>query len=115
MQMNKLLILLLLIPMVSFGETWVCQSEENDYRRVTYIRDGDSFIWNEVSEEMKFKIVKENENFIIATNIPFFTPNIVSSWALVLDKKKKRQSVATTDQTGTVSFKGDCQVIGVYE
>lgn len=111
----KYLLILLLIPMVSFSETWICQTKENDHERVTYIRDGDSFVWNEVSEEMKFKIVKENENFIIATNIPFFSPNLVSSWTLVLDKKKRRQSVATTDQTATLSYQGSCQVIGQYE
>ena len=113
--MKKLLLIFLTLPTFAFSETWICQTKENDHERVTYIRDGDSFVWNEVSEEMKFKIVKENENFIIATNIPFFSPNIVSSWTLVLDKKKRHQSVATTDQTGTVSFQGDCQVIGQYE
>lgn len=111
--MNKLTLLLLLIPMVSFSETWICQSMENDPNRVTYIRDGDSLIWNEV--DMNFKIVNENENFIIATNTEFLAPTMPSSWVLILDKKIRRQSVANTNITDTASFQGSCKVIGLYE
>jgi len=114
MQMKKLLILVLLIPMVSFGETWICKSESDSlHEKETYIRYKDTITW--VEDGMVLKVSEENENFIIATNIRFHSPVNPEASVLILDKRTRRQSGAVTNQSDTVSFQGDCQVIGQYE
>ena len=113
--MNKLLILLLLIPMVSFGETWLCQAEsDTQHEKETYVRHKDTLTWMEF-DTFVFKIFEENENFIIATSSGFHSPVNPESSVLILDKRSRRQSVAVTNPAATVSFQGDCQVIGQYE
>ena len=52
----KYLLILLLIPMVSFGETWVCGSMDNDPNRISYTRVGDEFIWNEENPYFAYEI-----------------------------------------------------------
>ena len=112
---KKLFILLLLIPMVSFGETWICQAESDpQHEKETYVRHKDTLTWMEF-DTFVFKISEENENFIIATSSGFHSPVNPESSVLILDKRTRRQSVAVTNQTDTASFQGDCQVIGQYE
>ena len=107
---KRLLLLLLLIPMISFGETWVCGSMDNDPNRISYTRVGDEFIWNEVSDQMKFKISLENNRYIYMQNIEpkdFFA----TAWIVILDKKEKKQSVANMHMSDTASWQGNCIII----
>ena len=59
--MKKLLLLILLIPNLVMAETWICTNED---KKLTFKRDGDRFLVNEINYGKKDKIKYDKDQYL---------------------------------------------------
>ena len=107
--MKKLLLLLLLIPNLVMGETWVCSNinEDGEIVTSTYTRKGDKFIIGNSEDRIYF----EDSSSITLT----FTHGAFGFNTTILDKANKTffatAIIKTNGRYGVVERQGKCEVI----
>ena len=115
--MNKLLILLLLIPMVSFSQTWDCESNHKHFRFAIFERDGKqiNYLTNDSdSNPIAIEILEETPVFIFAHSRRIKDKDGLNSWTLTLNKKLQTFALSLSHSFSTTEFsetlKGNCKV-----
>ena len=106
--MKKIIILLMLIPIPSFAETWVCsyihyeRIETHNYKRVS----DNEFI--DTKSGQTFRIYNEDKNQITLTH----THGDLGLQVIFMEKKGKHRFNSTWTLFESVdSWKGNCEIV----
>ena len=117
--MKKLLMIILLIPVVSFGETWDCVSKVTN-KKETIKRNGNqiNLLLDDLGGALKMIIIKETDSYVFA-RYDMFKNSALTTNKITLAKETQEFNFSTTtfiqadggkDYLTGSTDKGECDV-----
>ena len=117
--MKKLLMIILLIPVVSFGETWDCVSKVTN-KKETIKRNGNqiNLLLDDLGGALKMTIIKETDSYVFA-RYDMFKDSALTTNKITLAKETQEFNFSTTtfiqadggkDYLTGSTDKGECDV-----